>query len=70
MGEAKEKLNRVLGDCTETFVVGTLEEAVLYAYQKSRSDDNIVFCPGCSSHDMFKNYAERGEAFKKIVFNL
>ncbi len=70
MGEAKEKLNRILGDCTETFVVGTLEEAVLYAYQKSHSDDNVVFCPGCSSHDMFKNYAERGEAFKKIVFNL
>ncbi|MBI2609365.1 MAG: UDP-N-acetylmuramoyl-L-alanine--D-glutamate ligase [Deltaproteobacteria bacterium] len=70
MGEAKEKLNRVLGDYTETFVVGTLEEAVLYAYQKSRFDDNIVFCPGCSSHDMYTNYAERGEAFKKLVFNL
>ncbi len=70
MGEAKEKLNRVLGGVTETYVVGTLEEAILYAYQKSRSDDNIVFCPGCSSYDMFKNYKERGEAFKKIVFNL
>ena len=70
MGEAKEKLNRVLGSATETYVVGTLEEAVLYAYQKSRSDDNIVFCPGCSSFDMFKNYKERGEVFKKIIFNL
>ncbi|MBI2026820.1 MAG: UDP-N-acetylmuramoyl-L-alanine--D-glutamate ligase [Deltaproteobacteria bacterium] len=70
MGEAKEKINRVLGDTTETYVVGTLDEAVLYAYQKSRFGDNIVFCPGCSSFDMFENYAARGDAFKKIVFNL
>src|SRR5690606_17582153 len=32
-GEAKEALNRAIGDHCETFLVGTFEEAVLLAYQ-------------------------------------
>jgi UDP-N-acetylmuramoylalanine--D-glutamate ligase len=67
VGEAKEKLNRAIGDFTETFLVGTFEEAVYLAYQKSRSGDVILLSPGCASQDMFKNFEERGNYFKKIV---
>lgn len=70
VGEAKEKLNRAVGDFSETFLVGTFEEAVLIAYQKSRNGDVILFSPGCTSYDMFKNYEERGSAFKKLVAQL
>jgi UDP-N-acetylmuramoylalanine--D-glutamate ligase len=67
VGEAKEKLNRAIGDYSETFLVGTFEEAVYLAYQKSRSGDVILLSPGCASQDMFKNFEERGNYFKKIV---
>ncbi len=67
LGEAKEKINRVLGDYAETYLVGTFEEAVLLAYQKSRSGDVILLSPGCSSYDMFRNFEERGDYFKKLV---
>lgn len=67
VGEAKEKLNRAIGDFSETFLVGTFEEAVYLAYQKSRSGDVILLSPGCASQDMFKNYEERGNYFKRIV---
>lgn len=67
VGEAKEKLNRAIGDFSETFIVGTFEEAVYLAYQKSRSGDVVLLSPGCASQDMFKNYEARGEAYKKIV---
>jgi UDP-N-acetylmuramoylalanine--D-glutamate ligase len=70
LGEAKEKLNRVLGDHSETYLVGTFEEAVLLAYQKSRSGDIILLSPGCASYDMFRNYEERGDYFKKLVSQL
>lgn len=70
VGEAKEKLNRVLGDYVETYLVGTFEEAILLAYQKSRSGDIILLSPGCASYDMFRNYEERGEYFKKLVNQL
>ena len=70
LGEAKEKINRAIGDHAETFLVGTFEEAVLLAYQKSRSGDIILLSPGCSSFDMFRNYEERGDYFKKLVNQL
>ena len=67
VGEVKERINRALGDYTETFLIGTFEEAILIAYQKSRIDDIILLSPGASSHDMFDNYVERGNYFKKLV---
>jgi len=69
VGEAKEKMNRSIGDFSETFLVGTFEEAVYVAYQKSRSGDVVLLSPGCASHDMFKNFEERGNHFKKIVMS-
>ena len=70
LGEAKERLNRTIGDFSETFIIGTFEEAVLLAYQKSRSGDIILLSPGCSSYDMFKNFEERGNYFKELIQKL
>jgi UDP-N-acetylmuramoylalanine--D-glutamate ligase len=70
LGEAKEKINRAIGDHAETFLVGTFEEAVLLAFQKSRAGDIILLSPGCASYDMFRNYEERGDYFKKLVAQL
>ena len=67
VGEAKERINRDLGDFSETYLIGTFEEAVLIAYQKSRIADIVLMSPGCSSFDMFDSYAERGDYFKEIV---
>ncbi len=67
VGEAKERINRDIGDFTETFLIGTFEEAVLIAYQKSRIADIVLLSPGCSSFDMFDSYIERGNYFKEII---
>ena len=68
-GEAKERINRDIGDAAETFLIGTFEEAILIAYQKSRIGDVVLMSPGCSSFDIFDNYIERGNYFKEIVRN-
>lgn len=57
-------------------LVNTLKEAVVAAYQygKARARDRdsvvIIFSPGAASFDMFKNYADRGNQFKKTVAKL
>jgi len=70
VGECKERMNRVLGDTTQTYLVGSFEESVLLAYQKSRTGDIIVLSPGNSSTDIFRDYEERGNYFKKLVYQL
>jgi UDP-N-acetylmuramoylalanine--D-glutamate ligase len=67
VGEAKERINRELGDYCETYLIGTFEEAILIAYQKSRIGDTVLLSPGCSSFDMFDSFEERGDYFKDIV---
>ena len=67
VGEAKEKINRQIGDYSETFLIGTFEEAVLIAYQKSRIGDVVLLSPGCPSFDVFNSYEERGQVFENLV---
>ena len=70
VGESKERMNRSLGDHPATFIVGSFEESVLLAYQKSRTGDTILLSPGNSSTDFFRDYDERGNYFKKLVYQL
>jgi UDP-N-acetylmuramoylalanine--D-glutamate ligase len=70
VGECKERLNRALGDHNQTYIVGSFEESVLFAYQKSRTGDVILLSPGNPSSDSFRDYEERGNYFKKLVYQL
>lgn len=69
-GEVKERINRDIGDYSETFLIGTFDEAVHMAYSKSRINDTVLLSPGASSFDMFDDYRERGNYFKEIVRQL
>ncbi len=67
VGESKETINRDIGDYSETFLIGTFEEAIEIAYQKSRIGDVVILSPGCASFDCFNSYQERGNLFKELV---
>jgi UDP-N-acetylmuramoylalanine--D-glutamate ligase len=45
----------------------TLEEAVALARAAAQPGDVVLFSPGTSSFDMFRNYGERGNQFKTAV---
>ena len=51
----------------QTVKAQTLEEAIDFA--SLDKPDVVLLSPACASFDMFKNYEERGEAFKRYVLS-
>ncbi len=70
VGECKERLNRSIAAHDKTFIVGSFEESVLFAYQKSRNGDVIILSPGNKASDFFRDFEERGNYFRKLVYQL
>jgi UDP-N-acetylmuramoylalanine--D-glutamate ligase len=66
-GEAQGIIARALGDLTETVIVENLEAAVGDAFAHARAGEVVLLSPACSSFDMFRDYAERGQVFKSLV---
>lgn len=48
----------------------TLEKAVAGAHDRARAGDVVLLSPACASWDMFKDFEERGELFKRLVWAL
>jgi UDP-N-acetylmuramoylalanine--D-glutamate ligase len=46
-----------------------MADAVKQAYRVVSPDNVILLSPGCASFDMYDNYIQRGEDFKKTVEN-
>jgi len=46
---------------------GTMAEAVERAAALAQSGDAVVLSPACSSYDMFKNFGDRGMAFREAL---
>lgn len=70
IGEAKDRFRREFEGISDIYLSEGLEEAVYKAYSLSRAKDTVLFSPACASFDMFRDYQERGETFKKIVREL
>ncbi|MFI5334067.1 MAG: UDP-N-acetylmuramoyl-L-alanine--D-glutamate ligase [Chlamydiales bacterium] len=70
LGEAAKKIARELESAFLIEMVGSLEDAVRLAYKEASRGDCVLLSPGCSSYDMFRDYAHRGEEFKRYVLGL
>ena len=46
------------------------EEAVKVAYKIAEKGDTVLLSPACASFDLFENYEDRGNKFKKAVREL
>jgi UDP-N-acetylmuramoylalanine--D-glutamate ligase len=75
-GEAAEKISEAVGKVmpnvrpyTLTTCAG-LEQAVMAAAQVVEAGNIVLLSPGGTSFDEFRDFEERGEAFKRWVLNL
>jgi len=70
IGEAGPRFRDVLVSVIPVVEADSLADAVRKAWQLARPDGVVVLAPGCSSFDMFRDYAERGRVFKEEVARL
>jgi UDP-N-acetylmuramoylalanine--D-glutamate ligase len=67
IGEARERVALALASVVPVVLCDTLGEAVERAFAVAAPGDVVLLAPACSSFDMFRDYAERGQAFKHEV---
>jgi UDP-N-acetylmuramoylalanine--D-glutamate ligase len=71
LGESAEKVMQELGTQAEhSLRAQTMEEAVKMAHMLALPGDVVLLSPACASFDMFQNYEDRGDTFKRLVENL
>lgn len=68
LGIDNQKIIKAFGHLVETIVeVGSATEAVAYAYRLAKKNETVLLSPACASFDLFENYEDRGNQFKKAV---
>jgi len=71
LGEAASLLERAFTDSPiELRRATSMRDAVTHAAELARPGDTVLLAPACSSFDMFRSYAERGDHFQRAVETL
>jgi len=70
IGEAAPLIEKAFKDMVPIKKAQTLDEAALIAYQLAEKDDTVLLSPMCSSFDMFRDYKDRGNVFRRAVKSL
>ena len=71
MGTENRKIHEAFGDIVPLMVnTDNAKDAVQSAYHFASKGDVVLLSPACASFDLFKNYEDRGNQFKKAVKEL
>lgn len=77
IGQTAEKIFDVVKEESEKqnkkvniYMCDSLETTIDIAKKSSKKGDVVLFSPASASFDMFKDFADRGEKFKKLVNNI
>ena len=65
IGESRDRVVAALARDVEVHQAADMGSAVRQAFAAAAPGSTVLLAPACSSFDMFKDYAERGRAFKQ-----
>ena len=67
--EVKEELEQQNKEL-DIYMCESLEQTVALAKKIAKPGNVVLFSPASASFDMFKDFADRGNQFKKLVNNI
>jgi UDP-N-acetylmuramoylalanine--D-glutamate ligase len=70
IGEAADKIAEAVRDAVPVLRATDMPGAVKAAFGVAKPGDAVLLSPACSSFDMFKSYADRGDQFAKAALSL
>lgn len=71
MGKDNEKIHKAFEGIVDHIVdAASADEAVALGYRIAKKDHVVLLSPACASFDLFENYEDRGQKFKKAVKSL
>jgi len=70
IGEARPLITAALGGACPVHEAADMSSAVRTAFTAAAPGGAVVLAPACASFDMFRDYADRGRAFKQEVRRL
>lgn len=70
IGEASDLIANAVGKRVPLVRAASMEEAVNQAFSLAKPGDAVLLSPACSSFDMFKSYADRGDRFAEAALAL
>lgn len=71
LGKDNRKIHEAFGNINIPIVnTGSASEAVHAAFHFANKGDVVLMSPACASFDLFKNFEDRGNQFKKAVKEL